>query len=132
VLATGLAVRQVIQERKRERRDVSVRCLAGLLRESPEHPITEAVWVRVVNEGHRQVEVRSVHFRRQDGEDVYGIAELGDKNLPAMLSDGQAVVVRYGKQPFDKQAKEGHEVGWAVVLDASGKEYLGEYENELG
>jgi hypothetical protein len=119
-LATGLGVRQVRHDRRR----VSVRARFGY---SDLPGLARVLTVWVANDGHRAVEVRSVHFRMENGYDLLAIPPVQPGTLPKVLNDGEGVAVHFPALPFEGMAKEAREVESVVVTDASGREYLADF-----
>ena len=84
--------------------------------------------VRVINEGRRPVEVRHVSFRTDSGRTVMATPVAGRNALPALLGDGQSVILYFDKDTLDRVEREDRALmSFAVVADASSNEYLAAY-----
>ncbi len=84
--------------------------------------------VRAINEGRRPVEVRHVSFCTESGRVVMATPVAGRNALPALLGDGQSVILYFDKDALDRVEREDRAlVAFAVVADAGSKEYLAAY-----
>ena len=140
VIIATLAHRHTIERDKRlDTRSVTVTCRkaftsipqaylaqAGVM--PPQHS-RDVIAVRAVNDAHRPVEIRSVHFRTSVGRTLKATPLGGTGNqLPKLLGDGESVTLLFHKATLVQPMLDNDmTITHAVVTDADSNPYAAPY-----